>query len=59
VWELWTTPAGIESWSGPDGFTNKVRKLDLRVGGELLFAMIATGPEQVELMKRAGMPLTQ
>jgi uncharacterized protein YndB with AHSA1/START domain len=59
VWELWTTPQGIESWWGPDGFTVKVRKLDLRPGGELLYAMIATGPAQVEFMKREGMPLTQ
>jgi hypothetical protein len=36
-----------------------VRKLDLRVGGELLYAMIATGPAQVEFMKRERMPLTQ
>jgi uncharacterized protein YndB with AHSA1/START domain len=59
VWDLWTTPEGIESWWGPDGFMVKVRKLDLRVGGELLYAMIATGPTQVEFMKKQGMPLTQ
>src|SRR6185369_12585987 len=56
VWELWTTREGIESWWGPDGFTVKVRKLDLRVGGELLYDMIATAPEQIEFMKKAGMP---
>jgi hypothetical protein len=27
----------------------KVRKLDLRVGGELHYAMIATGPAQVDV----------
>ena len=58
VWNLWTTKEGIESWWGPDGFTTKVRKLDLRAGGELLYAMTATGPDEVEFMKTAGMPLT-
>lgn len=56
VWELWTTKAGIESWWGPDGFRVEVRKLDLRAGGELLYAMIAAGPEQIAFMERAGMP---
>ena len=58
VWDLWTTKEGIESWWGPDGFSVKVRKLDLRPGGELLYAMTATAPPQVEFMKKAGMPLT-
>jgi uncharacterized protein YndB with AHSA1/START domain len=59
VWGLWTTKEGFESWWGPEGFTVQVRKLELRVGGELQYAMIATGPEQIEFMKRAGMPLRQ
>ena len=29
VWDLWTTKDGIESWWGPEGFTVKVRTLDL------------------------------
>jgi uncharacterized protein YndB with AHSA1/START domain len=57
LWELWTTPAGIESWWAPDGFTIEVQKLDLRVGGELVYTMTATAPEQVEFMQNAGMPL--
>lgn len=56
VWDLWTTRDGIESWWGPEGFKVKVRKLDLRPGGELLYDMIAVGPEQIEFMKKAGMP---
>ena len=36
VWDMWTTKEGIESWWGPDGFAVKVRKLDLRAGGELV-----------------------
>src|SRR3984957_7887292 len=58
IWNLWTTKAGIESWWGPEGFTTEVRKLDLRAGGELLYAMTATEAPQIEFMKRAGMPLT-
>jgi len=58
LWDLWTTKEGIESWWGPDGFTTKVVELDLRVGGVLLYEMTATGPAQMEFMKKAGMPLT-
>lgn len=58
IWELWTTKEGIESWWGPEGFTVEVRKLDLRAGGELLYAMTATDAPQVEFMTKAGMPLT-
>jgi uncharacterized protein YndB with AHSA1/START domain len=59
VWDLWTTKEGIESWWGPGGFAVTVRKLDLRPGGELLYAMTAIDPPQIEFMKKAGMPLTQ
>ncbi|HEX9097145.1 MAG TPA: SRPBCC domain-containing protein [Candidatus Dormibacteraeota bacterium] len=58
VWELWTTTDGIESWWGPDGFEVKVRKLDIRPGGELLYDMTAIAPDQIDFMKKAGMPLT-
>ena len=58
VWRLLTTEKEIESWWAPDGFKVEVRKLELRPGGELLYAMTATAPEQVEFMKNAGMPLT-
>jgi len=58
VWELWATKEGIESWWGPDGFTVKVRRLDFRLGGELLYAMTAIAPEQIEFLKKAGMPQT-
>ena len=58
VWELWTTKEGIESWWGPGGFAVKVRKLDLRPGGQLLYAMTAIAPAQIEFMKKEGMPLT-
>ena len=58
VWDLWTTSEGIEFWWAPDGFEVKVRVLDLRPGGELIYEMTATGPEQLKFMQDAGMPLT-
>ena len=58
VWALWSTKEGIESWWGPDGFAVTVRKIDLKPRGELLYAMTAVAPPQVEFMKRAGMPTT-
>ena len=58
VWELWTTKEGIESWWGPDGFSVKVRRLDFRLGGEMLYAMTAIAPEQIDFLKKAGMALT-
>ena len=58
VWELWTTAEGIESWWGPDGFQTKVFKLELWPKGELHYAMTATGAEQIDFMKKNGMPLT-
>jgi uncharacterized protein YndB with AHSA1/START domain len=58
VWELWTTKDGIESWWGPEGFSVVVSDLDLRPGGELVYTMSGTGAEQIEYMKRAGMPVT-
>jgi uncharacterized protein YndB with AHSA1/START domain len=58
IWDLWTTKKGFESWWGPEGFTVKVKALDLRPDGALLYDMIATAPMQIEFMKNAGMPLT-
>jgi uncharacterized protein YndB with AHSA1/START domain len=58
IWELWTTPAGIEAWWAPDGFTTEVQTLELEPGGELIYAMTATASEQVEFMRGAGMPLS-
>lgn len=35
-----------------------VTSLDLRPGGQLIYVMTATAPDQVAFMKRAGMPLS-
>lgn len=57
VWDLWTTREGVEAWWGPDGFSVKVRSLDLRPGGDLTYVMTATAPDQVDFMRRAGLAL--
>jgi len=57
IWQLWTTPEGIESWWAPDGFAVKVDKLELKPEGELVYTMTATAEPQIEFMKSAGMPL--
>ena len=56
VWDLWTTKEGLESWWGPEGFTVTVHAIDLRVGGELRYAMRPIADAQIEFMKRAGLP---
>lgn len=58
LWELWTTKEGLEAWWGPEGFRVEVRNLDLKVGGQLFYAMIASAPEQIEAMRQAGWPVS-
>lgn len=56
VWAMWTTPEGLTSWWGPDGFRVEVRALDLRPGGVLRYAMIAHEPDKIAFMEAHGMP---
>lgn len=58
LWDLWTTKAGFESWWGPEGFRVEVQTIEPRVGGALVYDMIADAPEQIAFMKQAGMPLS-
>lgn len=55
LWYLWTTKAGFESWWGPKGFRVEVHKIEPRVGGALVYDMIAVGREEIEYMKKANM----
>jgi uncharacterized protein YndB with AHSA1/START domain len=57
IWALWTTKDGIESFWGPEGFEVEVRDLDLRPGGEMRYVMRAIAPDQIDFLKKAGMPL--
>ncbi len=58
VWELLSTPAGLEEWWGSDGFETRVSELELRPGGQVRYSMTATEPEQVAFVQNLGLPLT-
>lgn len=58
IWELLTTPAGLEEWWGPDGFKTVVSELELRSGGQVRYTMTATAPEQVAFVQNLGLPLS-
>jgi uncharacterized protein YndB with AHSA1/START domain len=52
LWDLWTTKTGFESWWGPKGFRVDVHRIEPRVGGALVYDMIAVGREEIEFMKK-------
>jgi uncharacterized protein YndB with AHSA1/START domain len=58
IWELLTTPAGLDEWWAPDGFETRVSTIELRPGGQLRHTMTATSPEQVEFLRNTGNPLS-
>ena len=41
VWGAWTSPEALPQWWGPDGFSCRTKRIDLRQGGEWVFDMIA------------------
>ena len=41
VWGAWVNSDTLPRWWGPDGFSCKTRRIDLRAGGEWVFDMIA------------------
>lgn len=41
VWRAWTGPETLPQWWGPDGFSCRTRRINLRTGGEWVFDMIA------------------
>ncbi|WP_413876213.1 SRPBCC domain-containing protein [Albidovulum sp.] len=43
VWAAWSDPAALPKWWGPDGFSCRTRRIELRAGGEWVFDMI--GPD--------------
>jgi uncharacterized protein YndB with AHSA1/START domain len=46
LWKVWTEPAHVEKWWGPEGFSTKVNELDLKPGGRSSYVMI--GPDGTE-----------
>lgn len=43
VWQAWWNPQSLPLWWGPDGFSCRTHRIDLRDGGEWVFDMI--GPD--------------
>lgn len=41
VWGAWMNPEALPKWWGPDGFSCRTTRIDLREGGEWVFDMIA------------------
>ncbi|MBT9289872.1 SRPBCC domain-containing protein [Prosthecodimorpha staleyi] len=41
VWGAWMNPETLPLWWGPDGFSCRTQRIDLRAGGEWVFDMIA------------------
>lgn len=56
LWELWTTPAGLESWWGPEGFRVEVHTLEAQQEGLLHYTMIADAAEMIAAMEQMGQP---
>jgi uncharacterized protein YndB with AHSA1/START domain len=43
LWSAWMNPETLQKWWGPDGFSCRTKRIDLREGGEWVFDMI--GPD--------------
>ncbi len=41
VWGAWMNPETLPRWWGPEGFSCRTKRIDLRAGGEWVFDMIA------------------
>lgn len=41
VWNAWMNAEALPQWWGPDGFSCRTKRIDLRTGGEWVFDMIA------------------
>jgi len=46
VWQAWTEPEHIAQWFGPEGFSTRVNKYELKNGGRFDYVMI--GPDGKE-----------
>jgi uncharacterized protein YndB with AHSA1/START domain len=56
VWSLWTTPEGIASWWGPEGFHVEVGTMEVRPGGPLEYDMVCDDPAIAAYLAEQGMP---
>ncbi|MGA7205227.1 MAG: SRPBCC domain-containing protein [Specibacter sp.] len=53
LWTLWTDPAAVTQWWGPEDYTSPSARIDLREGGSYLFSMQAP-TEQGGLVSYTG-----
>jgi uncharacterized protein YndB with AHSA1/START domain len=51
VWEVWTSPDHIKNWWGPNGFTNTIHLMDVKVGGEWNLTM--HGPDGTDYINKS------
>lgn len=51
VWEAWTKPEHIANWWGPNGFTNTISKMDIRLGGE--WDLVMHGPDGTDYKNKS------
>lgn len=58
VWEMLSTPSGLEEWMIPDGFDSRVTQMELRPGGRLRYVLTASAPEQVAFVQDLGLALS-
>jgi hypothetical protein len=51
VWEAWTNPEHIKKWWGPFGFTNTIKKMEVKSGG--VWEFIMHGPDGVDFKNKS------
>ncbi len=51
VWKVWTDPDHLKNWWGPNGFTNTISRMDLRVGGE--WNLVMHGPDGTDYRNKS------
>lgn len=51
VWEVWTQPEHIANWWGPNGFTNTIRVMEVRPGGE--WDLVMHGPDGTDYKNKS------
>lgn len=51
VWEMWTNPDHIKNWWGPNGFSNTIYTMDMKVGGE--WDLVMHGPDGTDYKNKS------
>jgi len=51
VWDVWTKPEYIANWWGPNGFSNTIKTMEVKEGGEWIFTM--HGPDGKDYPNRS------